>query len=266
MGALDGQVVVFTGAGNGIGRSVVTRFVAEGARVVAVDISEQVKALPDELGGAVVPVVGNVARWEDNVMAARTALDTWGKIDVFVGNAGITDGARPLEDIAGEKLPTAFGELFGVNVLAPMLGVRACLDALIASNGTVIITGSFASTNAAGGGVLYTASKHAVLGVVKQLAYELAPDVRVNGVAPGVAPTRLRGTESLGQSMSDSVLDGTENALPTQEVAPVSAYDGVFTLLASRTESLAMTGTMVTVDSGLSIRGIAKPGGRVGCS
>jgi 2,3-dihydroxy-2,3-dihydrophenylpropionate dehydrogenase len=140
--------------------------------------------------------------------------------------------------------------------------VRAALDDLIASHGTVILTGSFASFNAVGGGVLYTASKHAVLGLVRQLAYELAPDGRVNGVAPGVAPTRLRGLSALGQQATDSVLDGTRQALPLQEVPEAGSYSGIFTLLAS-SDSAAMTGTMVTVDSGLSIRGIAKPGGRV---
>src|SRR5690606_13859137 len=134
----------------------------------------------------------------------------FGPVDVFVGNAGITDGARALAEIPGEQVGAAFGELFGVNVLAPMLGVRATVDDLIATRGAVILTGSFAGEHAAGGGALYTASKHAVLGLVRQLAYELAPDVRVNGVAPGVAPTRLRGTSALGQGRSDSVLDGTQ--------------------------------------------------------
>jgi len=263
VGALDGQVVVFTGAGAGIGRAVVHRYVAEGARVVAVDISEQVLELSAELGDAVRPLVADVATWEGNVAAVESALAAWNRVDVFVGNAGISDAARPLEDIPGDQLTSAFRELFGVNVLAPLLGVRASLEALIASRGCVIITGSYASTNAAGGGVLYTSSKHAVHGLVKQLAYELAPDVRVNGVAPGVAPTRLRGTTSLGQEPSDSVLDGTREALPLQEVPGVDAYNGIFTLLASRTETAAMTGALVTADSGLSIRGIAKPGGRL---
>lgn len=262
MGSLDGKVVVFTGAGAGIGAAVVRRYLAEGARIVAVDISPSVKQLADELGPDVIPVVADVRSWEGNAAAAAAAVERWGRIDVFVGNAGITDGARPLEQIPGEQLTPAFTELMGVNVLAPLLGVRACLDHLIASRGAVILTGSFASTNAAGGGVLYTASKHAILGIIRQLAYELAPDVRVNGVAPGVAPTRLRGTVALGQEPSDSVLEGTERALPLQEVAGTDAYNGVFTLLASN-EAGAMTGSLVTVDSGLSIRGIAQPGGRV---
>ncbi|MGA4688698.1 SDR family NAD(P)-dependent oxidoreductase [Rhodococcus sp. AB351] len=263
MGALDGQIVVLTGAAAGIGRSVVARYVSEGASVVAVDISDRVHDLADTLGPAVVPVVTDVATWEGNQIAADAALERWGRIDVFVGNAGITDSARPLEDIPGNVLPTAFNELFGVNVLAPLLGVRACLDALIASRGNIILTGSFASTNAAGGGPLYTASKHAVHGLIRQLAYELAPDVRVNGVAPGVAPTRLRGTSALGQESANSVLEGTDTALPLQAVAPTDAYDSIFTTLASRHDSAAMTGTLVTADSGLAVRGIARPGGRV---
>ncbi len=263
MAALDGKVVVFTGAGAGIGRATVGRFVQEGARVVAVDRSEAVDELRAELGEAVVPIVADVATWEGNVAAAEAARSAWGRIDVFVGNAGVTDGARALEDIPGEQVAKAFHELFDVNVLALLLGVRATVDDLVRSRGAVILTGSFASFNAAGGGALYTASKHAVLGLVRQLAYELAPDVRVNGVAPGVAPTQLRGLETFGDGATDSVLDGTREALPLQEIAPVDAYAGLFTLLASD-ESAVMTGSLVTADSGLSIRGIGRPGGRVG--
>lgn len=261
-GRLAGKVIVFTGSATGIGRSVVTRYVAEGARVVAADVSPGVHALGEELGEAVIPVVGDARTWEGNVAAVQTALDAWGRLDVFVGNAGLTDGAVMLEQIPGEKLKDAFDELFQVNVLAPLLGARAAFDALVATRGAVILTGSFASENASGGGALYTASKHAVLGLVRQLAYEFAPDIRVNGVAPGVAPTRLRGLAALGQEATDSVLDGTSNVLPLQEVGGVDAYDGIFTLLASD-DSRVMTGAMVTADSGLGIRGLARPGGRV---
>jgi NAD(P)-dependent dehydrogenase (short-subunit alcohol dehydrogenase family) len=264
MSALDGKTIVLTGAGAGIGRAVATRFVHEGARVVAVDIAaEGVEGLRDELGSAIEPIVADVRSWEGNVAAVDRAVSHYGGIDVFVGNAGITDGARPLEDIDGTDLPEAFQELFGVNVLASLLGVRAAAKQLIAARGAVILTASYASFHAAGGGVLYTASKHAVLGLVRQLAYEYAPDVRVNGVAPGVAPTRLKGVEALGQQAGDSVLEGTHSALPLQEIPSTDSYGGVFTLLASASESRAMTGTVITADSGLGIRGVARPGGRV---
>jgi NAD(P)-dependent dehydrogenase (short-subunit alcohol dehydrogenase family) len=240
-----------TGAGAGIGRAVAARYVAEGARVVAADISPKVLELTGELGMSVLPVQADISTWEGNVAVASAAREAWGRIDVFVGNAGVYDGAVPFEDIPGEDLAKAFGELFAVDLLGPMLGVRAVLDDLIAARGAVILTGSFATENTSGGGVLYTAAKHGALGLIRQLAYELAPDVRVNGVAPGVAPTRLRGLSALG----------TREALPLGEIPDTDAYSGIFTLLASD-ESAAMTGTLVTADSGLGIRGIARPGGR----
>lgn len=261
-GRLSDKVVVFTGAGGGIGLSATRRFVAEGARVIAVDISERVVEATADLGDAVTPVVADVATWEGNKTAVDTAVERWGRLDCFVGNAGITDGARPLEDIAGEDLASAFHELFDVNVLALLLGARAALPELVKTSGSIVLTGSFASSNAAGGGALYTASKHAVLGLVRQLAYEFAPDVRVNGIAPGVAPTRLKGLDALGQGATDSVLDGTAAILPLQRVPDVRDFDGAFTLLASE-ESAIMTGSMLSVDSGLSVRGLNRPGGRV---
>jgi len=264
MGVLEGKSVVLTGAGAGIGRAVVHRYVAEGARVVAVDRDAAgVRSLHEEFGDAVLPLTADVSTWEDNRRAVRAAVDAFGRLDVFVGNAGISDAARPLEDIPGEDLPGAFQELFGVNVLGPLLGARAALPELVRTAGCVILTGSYAGEHAAGGGVLYTASKHALLGVVRQLAYEFAPDVRVNGVAPGVAPTRLGGIRALGQQPAESVLDGTDQVLPLRRVPSTDAYAGLFTLLADPADSGHMTGSMLTADSGLAIRGLARPGGRV---
>ena len=80
-----------------------------------------------------------------------------------------------------------------------MLAARAAAEALRASQGSMIFTLSNSAYYAGGGGPLYVASKHAGLGLIKQLAYEFAPDVRVNGVAPGGTVTPLRGPESLGK-------------------------------------------------------------------
>ncbi|TYK71011.1 SDR family oxidoreductase [Comamonas sp. Z1] len=265
MGTLENKVALITGSAGGIGRGIARRFVKEGARVVLMDVSAQALAeLTKELGASSVAVVGDVSNWSDNQQAVAAAVDTFGQLDVFVGNAGIYDHAVALEDMEGDALSTAFDELFSINVKGYVLGVRASLDALLASRGNVVLTGSFASSSPAGGGVLYTASKHAVLGLVKQLAYELAPDIRVNGVAPGIAPTVLKGVKSLGQAPKDSILDGAQAIIPLQAIPNADVYGGMYAMLASDMESAHITGSMLTADSGLAIRGFGKPGGRIG--
>jgi NAD(P)-dependent dehydrogenase (short-subunit alcohol dehydrogenase family) len=256
------RVVLVTGAGSGIGRGVVERFVADGWRVAAMDIAaDRVDALHAEIGDAVLPIAGDVATWEANRDAVAQTLERFGRLDAFIGNAGISDNAIGIADVPGDQIGAAFDELFGVNVKACVLGVRAALDALLDSRGCVILTASFASWFPAGGGVFYTPSKHAVLGLVRQLAYELAPDIRVNGVAPGLAPTALGGVGALGQRPMDSVLPGSERNLPMQAIPTTDSFAGSFAFLASA-DAAHMTGTVISVDSGLAIRGIAKPSAR----
>ncbi|HDR8923040.1 SDR family oxidoreductase [Burkholderia aenigmatica] len=256
MGSLDGKVALVTGAASGIGRGIARRYVKEGARVVAADISfDGVEALAAELGPNVVPIHTDVSSWKDNQAAVELARTAFGRLDIFVGNAGIYDHGVALRSLRGEDLPAAFDELYSINVKGYLLGVRAALDSLVESRGCVILTASFASFSSAGGGVLYTGSKHAVVGLVRQLAYELAPDIRVNGVAPGVAPTRLKGVASLGQVPKDAVLDGTEAALPLGVIPDSDSYGGLYAFLASTEDAGNITGSIFNADSGLAVRG-----------
>ncbi|CAB3772644.1 hypothetical protein GQ57_35875 [Burkholderia sp. MSh2] len=260
MNMLEGKVALITGSATGIGRGIARRFVREGARVVLFDISEQpLKALEQELGSACVAVQGDVSQWEDNARAVAIALERFGRLDVFVGNAGIYDHAASLESMPPETLSAAFHELFSINVNGYLLGVRASLEALRATRGNVVLTGSFASSSPAGGGVLYTASKHAVVGIVKQLAYELAPAIRVNAVAPGIAPTVLKGVQSLGQQPQDAVLEESVPNIPLQFIPDADAYGGLYAMLASNAESAHITGSVFQADSGLAIRGFGQP-------
>lgn len=262
--SLAGKVAIVTGGGAGIGRGVVKRFVDEGARVAAVDISrDNVESLRQEYPSAVLPVVADVSTWDGNRKAVAAVLGAFGRLDVFVGNAGIYDHGAALESMSGDELALGFDELFAVNVKGYLLGVRASLDALLKSGGSVVLTASYASFAPSGGGVLYTASKHAVVGLVRQLAYELAPDIRVNGVAPGIAPTTLSGVRALRQQPRSSVLEGTAQNIPLQEIPSAAAYGGLYAFLASDTDAAHITGSIYSADSGLSIRGLARPGGRV---
>jgi NAD(P)-dependent dehydrogenase (short-subunit alcohol dehydrogenase family) len=110
-----------------------------------------------------------------------------------------------------------------------------------------------------GGGPLYTASKHAVVGLVKQLAYELAPDIRVNGVAPGGMSSDLRGPRALGladTSFSSMPVDRiVERLSPLERSFTAADYVGHYVLLASRANAAPVTGTVHVCDGGVGIRG-----------
>jgi NAD(P)-dependent dehydrogenase (short-subunit alcohol dehydrogenase family) len=256
MGNLDGQVALVVGAAGGIGRAVVQRYVAEGASVLAVDRDASRLA---ELGAGdrVDVFAADVSDWASAERAVAAAVDRFGGLDVLVSCVGIYDQAVRLVDIPGDRLAAAFDECFRVNVGSALLLVRAAIRPLAERRGRIVLTGSFAGHRTAGGGVLYTASKHALVGVVSQLAYELAPKIRVNAVAPGVAATVMSGLGSLDQARQPALLPGTEDALPLGVLPDVADYGALYALLGSATDSAATTGSVMLADSGLLVRGVA---------
>ena len=262
MGQLAGHVALVTGGGSGIGRGIVERFVAEGAKVGVLDLSEpRLRELEEALGSDVVCVQGTVTSMDDNERAVAQTVEKFGRLDTFIGNAAIFDAFASLIEMPADALSDAFDELFGVNVKGYLLGAKASAPALIETQGSMIFTASYASFHPAGGGSLYTASKHAVAGLVRQLAYELAPKVRVNGIAPGVAPTNLRGVAALGQAQLESLHPDTAKALPLQFVPEPDDYADVYLFLARKESSKMITGSIVVADSGIENRGLSQVAG-----
>jgi NAD(P)-dependent dehydrogenase (short-subunit alcohol dehydrogenase family) len=262
VGMLDNQIALIVGAGGGIGRAVVSRYLREGASVLAVDrAADRLESLKREVAGGdrLCTLAANATSWESSEAIVQETVNRFGGFDVLVSCVGVYDQAIRLVEIPGAQLAEAFDECFRGNVGSLLLNIRAAIPQLAARKGRVVVTGSFASYRTSGGGVLYTAAKHAVMGLVSQLAFELAPKIRVNGVAPGVAQTMMSGLGALGQSPKSSLLPGTEKQLPLETMPDTHDYGAIYALLGSARDSAAMTGSMVVVDSGLLVRGLAAP-------
>ncbi|MBV8683637.1 MAG: 3-(cis-5,6-dihydroxycyclohexa-1,3-dien-1-yl)propanoate dehydrogenase [Caulobacteraceae bacterium] len=266
MGALDGEVVLITGGASGLGRAIVERFLDEGARVTVLDRTpERLASLVAGAGDRLEVAGGDVRSLADNRRAVEACVRRFGRLDCAVGNAGIWDYSVALDDLAEDQLDAAFDELFHVNVKGYLLLAKAALAELVRSSGSLVFTVSNAGFDPAGGGPLYTASKHAVVGLIRQLAYEFAPAVRVNGVAPGPIETDLRGPASLGlaeKSIASIRLSAVAGpAVPLGKVPATSDYTGGYVFLASRRDSRPATGGVVSLDTGIAVRGVGRVSG-----
>lgn len=261
MSRLAGQVALITGGGSGLGLAVLRRFVAEGARVGVLERdARRVAQLNADYPDSVVAVEGDVRSFADNARAVAAVLDRFGQLDCFIGNAAIWDHGASLVGRTGEELERGFDELFAINVKGYLLGAKAAAPALIASEGSIILTLSNSAFYPGGGGPLYTASKHAGVGLVRQLAYELAPKVRVNAVAPSGMASDLRGAAALGQQdqriMDSRSPEAIKAILPLQFFPDPDDFVGPYVMLASRADNRTLTGVMINADCGLGIRGI----------
>jgi NAD(P)-dependent dehydrogenase (short-subunit alcohol dehydrogenase family) len=257
--ALSGKVVACTGGGSGIGRAAVAALVAEGARVAVLEIDTGKCNSLSDLGDSVVAVRGDATTQADNESLVAVATERWGRLDAAVTFVGVFDLYTPLSEIPDDRFDAVFDEVFDLNVKSPLLTARAALPALRAARGSIIFTLSSSSFYAGRGGPLYVGSKFALRGLVIQLAHELAPDVRVNGVAPGgTVATDLRGPRSLGLD-GERLDDRPGRAEELQARAPLRValtgadHAGAYVFLASDA-SRGMTGEIVRSDGGLGVR------------
>jgi phthalate 3,4-cis-dihydrodiol dehydrogenase len=258
-GWLAGKRALVVGAGSGIGRSVLDAYLAEGARVAVLERDpDKCERLRDTVPDVVV-ATGDATSLVDSRAAVAATVGAFGGLDVLINCVGIFDFYRPLEDIADDELDPAFDEVFAVNVKSMLVSVKAATAALREARGSIVLTVSTSGFYPGRAGILYQASKFAVRGCVVALAHELAPQVRVNGVAPGgTVGTDMRGPSAFRQA--DRVLGAApgragELAANTPLGVALTAEDhaGCYVFLGSD-RSRGTTGTFLHSDGGRGIR------------
>ena len=227
---LHNKVAVITGAGSGMGRAMAAAFIEEGAKVVALDINEKlahstVDALPDR--GAALAVQADVTDPDSVDAAIATAVDAFGRVDILCNNAGILDDYVP----AHEQSLELWHRVVGVNLTGPFLMSRRVLPGMLEQGvGVILITASLSSFSAAGGGAAYTASKHGVLGLMRQLTFEYGRrGIRVNAICPGATVTGMT-QHLLTPEGRDEAMDAAIAKTPAgrwcrpEEIAKLAVY------------------------------------------
>lgn len=268
-GMLGDHVVLVTGGGSGLGLGVARHCLAEGAQLAVLDVSAaKVQSLRDEFAGfgeRALVLQGDVTRTADLLAAREAVVARFGRLDALIGVQGIFDGNVALAEMPLDRIDALFDEIFHVNVKGYLLSARIFGELLQQSGGAIVLTTSTAAYSADGGGAMYSATKGAIRSLVQQLAFEFAPRVRVNGVAPaGIAGSQLRGPAALGQETSrqsdipkDAFLRVFRSISLLQELPQAEDYAPIYAFLASRGNSV-MTGQTVVADQGLLNRALLK--------
>jgi NAD(P)-dependent dehydrogenase (short-subunit alcohol dehydrogenase family) len=257
MARLTGKVAVITGGAGGIGRAAAKMFTAEGAQVVLVDRHEAAlqSAVQATESKAASYVVADTTQPEQVQHFVNTAVARCGGIDVFLANAGIEGVAQPIADYPID----VFDQVMAVNVRAVWLGLKYVIPVMQhRGGGSILITSSTAGIRGSIGLSAYTASKHAVIGLMRTAALECAPlRIRVNTINP--APIETRMMRSL-EEMRASQVGGTTVEQIKQSYAariPLKRYGAPeevarLMLFLASDESSFCTGGVYMVDGGSS--------------
>jgi len=250
-GRFAGQVALVTGAAGGIGFAVARRLAAEGAGILMTDVDGKRLAAASEAlrseGAEVETVAVDLARKQDRDRLVPAALERWGRLDILVNNAAFHGERRNFTDASEEE----FEQIFAVNVTATAALCRAAASPMRAQgSGAIINIGSIQAGLPVPTYAAYVASKGAIAALTRALAVELAPDIRVNTVLPGVIAT---------DSFKQTLAEGAPAKRSTPTTAALLGREGHAAEVAAAVaffasaEASFITGAALPVDGGRSI-------------
>lgn len=250
-----GKTVIVTGAGGGIGRATSMKLAESGANLVLADFDDelvaQTKELVTALGAKALTVHADVTQ-EDEVRAyVDAAVAEFGEIHGFYNNAGIEGKIGPVAELDKPD----WDQVLAVNLTGVYLGMRHVLPVMISQGfGSVVCTGSIASTLGLPQTIAYNASKHGVAGIVRTAAAEVAKSgVRVNAVAPGMINTRMlhdiAGHLIPGMDKKEAAKIAAKGASPMGRLGEPEEIANVVRFLLSD-EASFVTGAVVAADGG----------------
>ncbi len=249
---LDGRTAIVTGAAGVIGRATAELLAARGARIVAVDRKREaldavVAALP--ASAQALAVAADVTSEDEVRHYVGAAVEKFGTVDVFYNNAGIEGDVAPITRYSLET----FRRVLDVNVVGVFLGLKHVLPVMLKQNkGSIINTASIAGLVGSPDVAVYSASKHAVIGLTKSAAQECASTgVRVNCVCPGLIDSRMLSAIIEGRNPGKPPLPAERivERIPARRLGQASEVASIVAFLASD-EASYVSGAAYTVDGG----------------
>jgi len=248
----DGQVVIVTGGGSGIGATLARLFAQQGARVVIASLGDgaPVAASIIEAGGEAIDVPTDIARPAEVRAMIETTLERFGRIDVLCNNAGIGGGGRPFWEFDDD----AWQRVIDVNLTAQFLCAKYAVPTMLKQNSGVIINISSVHGLATKSGTsAYAASKAGVIGLTRGMAMDLARrNIRVNAIAPGSIDTPMMWGKRTGEDRERHGR-GAAEGMPIGRIGAPEEIGHTVLFLASPAASL-ITGATIPVDGGLMAR------------
>ena len=272
MGSLSGKVALVTGAARGQGRSHCLRMAEDGADIIAIDLCKDLDTVPYPLGSAaeLADTAEQIRALGRRVVTAETdvrdraamqscvdsAVGTLGRLDVVIANAGIA----PLE-IAPADPVQCWTDVIDTNLTGAFNAAQVCIPALLTGeaagrsivfiNSTAGLKGSLAMGTI--GGYAYTAAKHALVGLMRAFAFDLAEyGVRVNAIHPAGVDTPMVNNESMAELMADRDVSAWTNLLPVGRMEPSDISDAVAWIISE--QARFVTGVSLPVDAGFTAK------------